>query len=102
MPRVKPTTLWWDRDNISTTWIEPRSITCLPLTCDTVLFTCDTTLITCDATEYNCDWITTDYTVPRYDKYVEDINKTFLFDLSWSQVLWISWDEENKIKTFWS
>lgn len=99
MPRIIPITVFTGRTKPNTEYTKPRDRTESPVSFDSVQITFDSDVYTWDAIFQDLWPLTTSYNTPRYAKYVEDLTGINVLDLSWEQVLWVSWNRVNKIDT---
>lgn len=100
--RTKITTTFTWRTKPTTTLNRPRDCITTPFSFDSTQFTFDSTAWTWDKTITTKEWcVETSFSRPRYSRYLQDLDRDLVFDLSWSQVLWISWNKINKIDTNW-
>ena len=102
MPRVKPTTTFTPRSKPTTQYTKPRDREESPVSFDSVQITFDSTEYTWDRIFEDLWPLTSIYSTPRYDKFVEDVTGANVLDLSWEQVLWISGARENRIVTIYT
>lgn len=101
MPRNKPTTTFTPRVKPTTQYEKPRDREESPVSFDSVEITFDSTQYTWDMIFEDLWPITSIFSTPRKDKFVEDTTGQNVLDLLWEQVLWISGNLVNKIDTIW-
>lgn len=99
MPRTPITTVYAPRVKPTTQYNRPRNWSIMPLRFDSTMWTFDSTEITFDMTEIGMPAISSSYTRPRKNKYVQDLTWANILDLSWNLVKWISGNDVNKINT---